>query len=194
MMHGQKNIKLHISYGSNLGEVMYLSKHLSRRKFYISPTSENVVLCKTCIEENNLTTDVTVVLISLVALNFFMKQCRINRKQRTVRFKSIGSFQQLLCGGTSVAFLYLSKVDSIKRKEREGNEWTCALGQIGNRHLKELILSSELDEKLTWSTANLQKLTRCFFHTHFFPFPNFTAACFLLLLWSMTNKKGNERR
>jgi hypothetical protein len=40
-------------------------------------------------------------------------------------------------------------------------------GQIGNRHLKELILSSELGEKLTRGTTDTQKLTRCFFtHTH----------------------------
>ena len=87
----------------------------------MSPTSEKVVFCKTRIEGNNLTPEVTVVLVSLVALNFFMKQCRINRKQRTVRFKSIGSFQQLLCGGTSVAFLYLS-VKSIRSKERSERE------------------------------------------------------------------------
>ena len=105
----------------NLGEAMYLSKCLSRRKFYISPTSEKVVFCKPCIEENNLTPEVSVVLISLAALNSFMKECRINRKHRTVRFKSIGSFQQLLCDGTTVAFLYLS-VKSIRSKERSESE------------------------------------------------------------------------
>ena len=150
---------------------MYLSKHISRKKFYTYPSSEKVVFWKTYTKENNLTPEVTVLLISLVALDFFMKQLSHKSESANCEIQSIGSFQQLLCGGTIVVFLYLSKVDSIKRKEREGNEWTGALGQIGNRRLKELILSSELGEKLTRSTANLQKLTSCFFfHTHFLSF------------------------
>ena len=49
-----------------------------KKNFSIPSYSGKVMFCKMCIEENNLTPEITVVLIFLVASSSFMKRCGIN--------------------------------------------------------------------------------------------------------------------